>query len=227
MAIKLPERNYLTFLELQSRWECTENDLRYAIISGELKPSVRIDAELSAPDWEHDFFDGMVASGDFLDGNYESYKFRPRGWQYLQDPFQTAPFDCRFSLISDDRDAEKPKEPDYIPFTLWFYLPKPMNLEGVKSDAVFLLKEIARFEEKHGDNEAPEKHVKPLATRERDTLLTIIAAMARAAKIDVSQPGKAALSIEAITDELGAHVSKRAIEDHLKKIPDALGTRMK
>ena len=68
---------------------------------------------------------------------------------------------------------------------------------------------------------------KPLYTRERDTLLTIIAALAKEAKINIHTPGSAALSIEDLTDKLGAHVSKRAIENHLKKIPDAVGTRKK
>ena len=68
---------------------------------------------------------------------------------------------------------------------------------------------------------------KPLGTRERDTLLTIIAALAKEAKLQIDQPGKTALYIEGLTNELGAPVSKRAIEDHLKKIPNALETRMK
>lgn len=71
---------------------------------------------------------------------------------------------------------------------------------------------------------------KPLATTERNTLLTIIAVLARAAKVpieDYSKPGKAAGYIEGLTDEFGAHVSKRAIEEHLKKIPNALEARMK
>jgi hypothetical protein len=59
------------------------------------------------------------------------------------------------------------------------------------------------------------------------TLLTIIAALAKQAKIDVNAPGKAALTIEGWTTEIEAHVSKRAIEEHLKKIPDALATRLK
>lgn len=68
---------------------------------------------------------------------------------------------------------------------------------------------------------------KPLGTTERNTLLTIIAALAKAAKINIDPPGKAAGFIEGLTDELGAGVSKRAIEEHLKKIPNALRTRMK
>lgn len=74
----------------------------------------------------------------------------------------------------------------------------------------------------HGD--------KTLRTTERNTLLTIIAVLAKAGKVgldDYSKPGKAAGYIEGLTNEFGAHVSKRAIEDHLKKIPDALETRMK
>ena len=67
---------------------------------------------------------------------------------------------------------------------------------------------------------------KAVSTRERNTLLTIIAALARAARIPVDPPGKAALSIEGLTAELGFRVSKRAIEEHLKKIPDALESRM-
>ncbi len=68
---------------------------------------------------------------------------------------------------------------------------------------------------------------RPLEKRERDTLLTIIAALAKVAKIKIDSPGKAAGYIEGLTCELGAPVSKRAIEDHLKKIPDALAPRMK
>lgn len=71
------------------------------------------------------------------------------------------------------------------------------------------------------------KEIGSLASRERKTLLIIIAALARVAKIDINSPGKAALYIEGLTDEMGARASKRAIENHLKNIPDALESRMK
>jgi hypothetical protein len=63
---------------------------------------------------------------------------------------------------------------------------------------------------------------KPLRERERSTLLTIIAALAKAADIDISKPSKAAEAIEALTTQLGARVSARSVEDHLKRIPDAI-----
>lgn len=66
-------------------------------------------------------------------------------------------------------------------------------------------------------------------TKERRTLLCIIAALAKRANINYLPPntGKSASFIEGLTIELGAPVSKRAIEEHLKLIPDALATRMK
>lgn len=75
-----------------------------------------------------------------------------------------------------------------------------------------------------GTNKVKEK---PLGTRERDTLLTIIAALAKDAKIDIAHASKAAASIENLTETMGTPVSRRAIEEHLKKIPDALEIRMK
>ena len=68
---------------------------------------------------------------------------------------------------------------------------------------------------------------RPLLTTERNTLLTIIAALAKQAKIEIKETGKSAQYISGLTDELGANVSKRAIEEHLKKIPNALETRMR
>lgn len=66
---------------------------------------------------------------------------------------------------------------------------------------------------------------RPLGERERATLLTVIAALARIAKVEISKPSKAAEVIERETIALGARVSARAIEDHLKRIPDALERR--
>jgi hypothetical protein len=68
---------------------------------------------------------------------------------------------------------------------------------------------------------------RPLAARERATLLTLIAALAKAAGIDLSKPSKAGVAIEALTSELGVRVSARTIENHLKSIPDALERRGK
>jgi hypothetical protein len=66
-----------------------------------------------------------------------------------------------------------------------------------------------------------------LGTRERNTLLTIIAAISGEAKIPIVYPSKSAEFIAGLTQLMGSPVSKRSIEDHLKKIPGALEARSK
>jgi len=68
---------------------------------------------------------------------------------------------------------------------------------------------------------------KPLSTRERDTLLTIIAVLCKEAKIDYSKPAKAAGLIQSTAALMQVSIGETTIEGHLKKIPDALATRMK
>lgn len=66
-----------------------------------------------------------------------------------------------------------------------------------------------------------------IKTRGRKTLLTLIAALAKAAKFDIHSAGKTAIALEDLTDKFGSGVSKRTIENYLNEIPDALRTRMK
>lgn len=68
---------------------------------------------------------------------------------------------------------------------------------------------------------------KPLSTNERNTLLVIIAALCREAKIDYTKPAKAAGMILHTADGMGVKIGETTIERHLKKIPDALEARMK
>ena len=63
---------------------------------------------------------------------------------------------------------------------------------------------------------------KSLGKRERETLLVLIAALAKDAKIDISKPSAIAASIENSTKELGARISVRTIEEKLKLIPEAI-----
>ena len=66
---------------------------------------------------------------------------------------------------------------------------------------------------------------KPLKERERTTLLSIIAALAKKAKIDVSHPSTAAARIEEMTGRLGVRVAARTAEDHLKRVRKLLDER--
>lgn len=66
-----------------------------------------------------------------------------------------------------------------------------------------------------------------LKTRERNTLLCIIAALCKEAEIDYSKPAKAANIIQGAVASLGASIGESTIEGHLKKIPNAVESRMK
>jgi hypothetical protein len=67
---------------------------------------------------------------------------------------------------------------------------------------------------------------KPLTTTERNTLLTIIAALCNYSAIKPDDRG-AASQIAKLTEEIGATVSDDTVRRWLKQIPDALESRMK
>ena len=66
---------------------------------------------------------------------------------------------------------------------------------------------------------------KPVERRERNTLLVMVAALAQLARIDVSKASAASTAIESKTVQMGARVAARTIENHLKRIPEALEGR--
>ncbi|MCG7983778.1 hypothetical protein [Candidatus Thiodiazotropha endoloripes] len=67
---------------------------------------------------------------------------------------------------------------------------------------------------------------KELKPNERNSLLTIIAALCHYSKIDLDTRG-VAVRISKLTDEIGAPVSDDTVRRVLEKIPDALETRLK
>jgi hypothetical protein len=223
MAIKLPERNYFTFSELMTRWDCTENDLRFAIISGAIKPSIKLNGEHYCVLWKINGF-GEYNPDEFNPNSTDSYRlqYKPRRWLYLQDPVQISPFDCEFKFVSDDRNPDK-GEPC---FSIWHSLPVPLSMDRIKNDAVFLLEEVARYEAEHGTEVGAAKAEATLSARERNSLLTIIAALCDYSDMDIRARG-AAGQIVKMTEELGAPVTDDTIRKVLKQIPDALETRFK
>jgi hypothetical protein len=79
--------------------------------------------------------------------------------------------------------------------------------------------------------ELPQEEVndaeKPLDARERDTLLLMIKALAKEAKVDISQPFKAAETIAHLIEELGYNRALGTIANHLKTLNKELPTRTK
>ena len=72
----------------------------------------------------------------------------------------------------------------------------------------------------------PEKTERPLSTRSRRTLLTIIAALCNQAGINYKDRG-AAKRISELTEEIGAAVSDETIRKIISEIDDAVEFRMK
>ncbi len=97
---------------------------------------------------------------------------------------------------------------------------------GLPSDAVLVVRTDALREFEQAINGPSEKREKPLATIERNSLLTIIAALCDKDAI-IHQERGAAARIAALTDEIGANVSEDTVKRALDKIPDALESRKK
>ena len=228
MAIIIPKREYLTFAELLQRWQCTANDLRYLVVNGELKPSIKAVQELAIASWEYDVLEGIcVPDGEVTDGQFGyTLKWHPAYWLYLQSQKQTGAMSCEFRLATRERDPKTPEAP-WEDADTWFWLPKVIRMADIENESFFTMDEVLKYEVAH-DQEAPLKQEeKPLATKERNTLLAIIAALCKEAKIDYTKPSKAAEILLGMADEMGLSISKRGIEEHLKKIPDSLASRMK
>jgi hypothetical protein len=195
-----------------------------AVIDHELIPSVHIyrsnyEVKIFEYDYDADSDKIELSVASILNGEDWATESCD-GFHYLIWPYRTGVSDCEFHNFSQL--ATGHDEGD-----ICFALASPIGIPYLLEHGVFMPKEVARVEA-FGEGQSESKNTeKPLSTRERDTLLTIIAALAREAKIKVDLPGRAAIFIEGLTDSMGTHVSKRAIEEHLKKIPDALATRMK
>lgn len=78
-----------------------------------------------------------------------------------------------------------------------------------------------------GPSVVPSESDKPLITRERNTLLSIIAVLCKEARLDYKSPAKTAGLIQHAADQLGFNIGETTIEGHLKKIPAALAGRTK
>ena len=147
------------------------------------------------------------------------YKLFTDKFLVLRAPIREGIDTCSFSLFSRYQDVWDGR----------VCMPEGMfPLERYWSDMVFDLPSVLRFEAErtHGANPATSTE-KPIGTTERNTLLTIIAALCKEAKLDHTKHAKTAGLIQSTAASMGLSIGETTIEGHLKKIPDALATRMK
>lgn len=228
MTIAVPPRPYATFSELVAKWGQNENSLRFAIISGELKPSMWLTGQLAGLTWQQDSSGQWTHSRSFDEVLVQQTDGAAPRLFYLQNPIQTGPFDCEFGLACDARDPEKS-----IPcYDLWCRLGECVTLSDVVSKAIFTSQEIEGYEKKfrlESFDATPQtsRPEKPLGRTERHTLLTIIAVLCEEARLDYKTASKTSDLIENSAARMGISIGATSIRDHLKKIPNALGTRTK
>lgn len=97
---------------------------------------------------------------------------------------------------------------------------------GLPEDAVIVVRTEALREFEHAVNGADANKEKPLTSRERNTLLAIIAALCDYSDIKYQERG-AAGQISALTEQIGVPVSDDTVRRMLTQIPGALESRMK
>jgi hypothetical protein len=232
MAIKFPEKTWFTFQDLIERWQCTENDIRRLVVDKSLIPSIRTAEILTTPNWKPNSSGHFEPSGRLQHRGDagRSIEHTPLNhWLYLRRPVRTAAFDCEFRLATFEIDTPEPKTDNDVAGNgiLWSWLPEVMTMVSVVREAAFLLEEVARFEAKHTRKEREGIPDKPLVTKERNTLLTIIAVLCKESNLDYKTHAKTAGLIQNTAASMGISIGETTIENHLKKVSDALGSRMK
>lgn len=98
--------------------------------------------------------------------------------------------------------------------------------DGLPADSMFVVRTEALREFEQSVNPVALNLDKPMTTSERNSLLTIIAALCDHSAIKLQDRG-AASQIAKMTEEIGASVSDDTVRRALAKIPSALESRMK
>jgi hypothetical protein len=160
----------------------------------------RIDIEFQL----HQLIGGPEVTMISLDGTFLNRK--DGTWASLQ-----AQFEDSFELQDDGRKKRVPGS---------FY---PAGGLGDDCKLVVRTSELLRL---HVNQEEPATD-RPLEIKERRTLLCIIAALCKEAGLDYKKAAKTAGLIQGTAQQMGVSLGETTIEGHLKKIPDALATRMK
>lgn len=93
----------------------------------------------------------------------------------------------------------------------------------VRRSALTEVEELLTSNEESSAIEIPEK---PLGSRERNGLLTALAVACRIANLDHDRPAKTAGILHVEAARMGINIGETTIEGYLKRIPEAIRTRM-
>ena len=227
------KQDRFTIPELIERWQCTENDIRRAIIDGQLVPSFRLVNSAPKVKFQKETTEGetyWVPKIAHFDEDKKPKLFDIYGYYYLLHPeFITTTFsalDCNFFYFSKDRNHAQGTAEKNICFSLMDskQLKDGISMDQVLKDGMVLLEEVERVElERTGHvNNTHASLETPLRTHERNILLGIIGALCKEASLDYKRSSKTAGVIESMLAKLGAKVAESTIRGHLNKIENAL-----
>ena len=225
MAIELPAKKYYTFPQLAAHLQCSEQDLRHLVIEREITPSFHLECQMYADyqidaDEDHDgrhLFPSPVLNWESKADDLGDWT-KLAGFHYLIFPRRTSANNCVFTFFSKTSHGHDVGE-------ICYALDETLGIDFVLQHGVVMKDELARFEALH-NKDAPQMQIeRPLATTERNILLTIIAALCKDAGYDITKHAKTAGLIQNTAATMRVSIGETTIENHLKKIPDALGTR--
>lgn len=229
MAIHLPQRRYLTFAELQERWSCEPNDIRDLICSGALVPSCHVSGERPWAEWVPDPGApkpaGLVPQLRGLPGDGGVYYHQLNGWFYARCPVESGPLQCWFYMLCTSPTDPPEEDDDWPPVADWYYLEDKLSSAEIERSGVFMLSEVERYEATAVDPSLSKGEDKPLGTRERNTLLTLVATLCGMAKVPIENPSKAAVTISSEALARGFNLPERTVADKLKQAAEASSAR--
>lgn len=141
--------------------------------------------------------------------------------------FRSGPTSPQYFELHAPKDPPEPDGPAYVPAS---GLPKDAHLVVRVAELQRFLSTFAQASEA-AMPPAAKSGAKPndgsLATRERNNLLCIIGALCKAAKVDHTKASKAAAVLAGFATEMGMNLAESTIEEHLKKVAEAVGARTK
>ena len=182
MAVKLPQRKFLTFPELQDRWACTENDIRRMVLSAQLIPSYLWNDPVNVVSFIEATQDGLpywepreVPNDREFKDEKDRMEFPHKsifadGFYFLLFPWQTSALNCNFVYLSKDRSITQQAGQTCL------MLRRPnsiLTLDDVIESGAVMMSEILLCE---GTSEAELE--KPLFRTERNSLLRMVIGMA-------------------------------------------------
>jgi hypothetical protein len=222
MTLDLSKKRHYTFSQLATRLQCTEEDLRYLVLEGELTPSSFIGAGHYALHQMQPHEDygttGGVCPRVMLD-TCSPDDVIERGWlsgfHYLVLPTRTSGNHCEFRFAAKFSSG-------FDLGDLIYELEAPVAIDEVMNSCFVMAVELDRFLAVQSRTKKTNEPDKALAARERTSFLNIIGALL--AQLTAGKANDTTVITRAVTD-YGAKqgISERKLQETFAAAKRSLG----